>query len=54
MLDREQAKEEADAEAEMLDFNKEAGDDAFRLPTEEYCGIAITRLEQRMKMKPRV
>ncbi|KAG2299485.1 hypothetical protein Bca52824_035957 [Brassica carinata] len=35
MLDREQAKEEADAEAEMLDFNKEAGDDAFRLPTEE-------------------
>ncbi|KAF8099092.1 hypothetical protein N665_0251s0017 [Sinapis alba] len=35
MLDREQAKEEADAKAELLDFNKEAGDDAFRLPTEE-------------------
>ncbi|KAL0734241.1 hypothetical protein Bca4012_010451 [Brassica carinata] len=35
MLDREQAKEEADAEDKMLDFNKEAGYDVFRLPTEE-------------------
>ncbi|KAG2316033.1 hypothetical protein Bca52824_019155 [Brassica carinata] len=33
--DEEEAKEEADAKAELLDFIKEAGDDAFRLPTEE-------------------
>ncbi|XP_018456289.2 25S rRNA (cytosine-C(5))-methyltransferase NOP2A-like [Raphanus sativus] len=35
LIDEKEAKEEADAEAELLDFNKEAGDDAFRLPTEE-------------------
>ncbi|CAN7066999.1 unnamed protein product [Brassica rapa subsp. trilocularis] len=35
LIDEEEAKEEEDAKAELLDFNKEAGDDAFRLPTEE-------------------
>ncbi|KAF3564604.1 hypothetical protein DY000_02017300 [Brassica cretica] len=35
LIDEEEAKEEEDAKAELLDFNKEAGDDSFRLPTEE-------------------
>ncbi|KAF8080413.1 hypothetical protein N665_0948s0010 [Sinapis alba] len=38
-IDRAKAKEEEDADAELLDFNKEAGpdehDDTFRLPTQE-------------------
>ncbi|CAN8301781.1 unnamed protein product [Cochlearia groenlandica] len=35
-IDREKAKEKADADAELLDFNKEESElDGFRLPTEE-------------------
>ncbi|KAH0854194.1 LOW QUALITY PROTEIN: hypothetical protein HID58_090131 [Brassica napus] len=41
LIDEEEAKEEEDAKAELLDFNKEAGDDSFRLPTEELVGHQI-------------
>lgn len=48
-IDREDAKRQAEADAEMLDFNKEVGPDedsefAFRLPTEEVQKISCAVL----------